>query len=66
MRYNFAAPLTLTKHLCHTSAPETVLMQRKNPPTFRWLGMEEKTNQENFYNYYVWITGAMNPKQFSI
>ena len=34
-----------TKHLCHTSAAETVLMQRKGPPTFRWLVGKGRKNK---------------------
>ena len=42
MKYRKFSSLTLTKHLCHTSAPKTALTQRKDPLTFRWLERERK------------------------
>ena len=56
MKYRKISSLTLTKHLCHTSAPETALKQRKDPLMFRWL--EREKNHENFHNYYVWIISS--------
>ena len=42
MKYLKLSSLTLTKHLCHTSASKTALMQRKDPLTFHWLERERK------------------------
>ena len=43
MKYRKISSLTLAKNLCHTSAPENALMQRKDPLTFRcWKGKEKK------------------------
>ena len=58
MKYCKLSSLTFTKYLCHTSALEAALMQKKDPLKFRWLEMKRKNNHGNFYNYYVWIISS--------
>ena len=48
MEYHKIAPLTLIKHLCHTSALETTLMQRKLHLTYHWLERKRKNKSFKF------------------
>ena len=48
MKYHKISSLTLNRHLCHTTARETALMQRKDPFMFCWLEREGKNKSREF------------------
>ena len=61
MKYRKISSLTLTKHLCHTLALETALMQKKDPLTFRWLERERKKQIAGTFT--ITMSGSFLPMQ---